>query len=155
MKRIRGAGRDVLLGVTKVLKNSSVKVGYPKGSGKHEGSGLSYAELMFLQEVQGVPSRNGLVRRRPFEVTMRTEGPVIIDNLLKRIANAYIYNNRSTQYTLGWFGNTLSETIKAKFGNKGVLQPNAPMTIRKKGFDSPLIETGDLFNNLHFKVVTK
>jgi hypothetical protein len=84
------------------------------------------------------------------------------------------FTDMVTQKSPGW-GDAVADLLKANdydaqktlgqagFGIKGQLQqqikdtvspPNAPETVRRKGFDKPLIETGHLWNTVDFEVKT-
>lgn len=152
VKRTEGAGRATLLGVTKSLANSKVKVGILSGSGTHPDSGMSYASLMYLQEVKGVRSKDGYIRRRAFEITSRMHGQQLVKQTLKKIKAAYT-SGVSGDEALSVFGRGLSEAIKETFGNPSILPSNAPSTISAKGANTPLVDTGALRDKITFKVI--
>ena len=49
-------------------------------------------------------------------------------------------------------GQQTAAEAKRIIDNGGDLQPNAPSTIAKKGYDKPLYETGELQKNLSYEV---
>ncbi|XAO54232.1 tail completion/neck protein [Yersinia phage vB_YenM_P778] len=156
VKRIQHAGRDTLLGVTKALAASTVKVGYSQDDGIHQDSGMTYAELMYLQEVKGVRSKDGLVRRRAFEVTSRMHSKQIINKLQKKIVQQYRSGNRDASFSLDVFGEELKDKIKRTMGDPSLLPSNAPITIKLKGGrNQPLVDTGALKDKLSYRVTAK
>ena len=63
--------------------------------------------------------------------------------------------NTDPSDTLEAFAKSAQKAIKRGFGNTAILPPNAPSTVKKKGFNAPLVETGDLRDNLAYKISAK
>lgn len=155
VKRIQREGRERLLGVTKALTKSKVSVGFHKDDGIHADSGMSYASLMYLLEVKGVRSTSGLTRRRAFELTVKMHRKELLAKNNQRIKSAYLMNIRNPENIIGFFGEELAKRIKETFGNTGVLPGNSPNTIRIKGRNEPLVDTGALRDKLSYRVTDK
>lgn len=49
-------------------------------------------------------------------------------------------------------GEQMKKDIQKVFGDKSKLAPNAPSTVRKKGHDKPLIDTGKLKSVVNYRV---
>lgn len=82
-----------------------------------------------IQAQLGNIARSGLGKRKPSKALMRMRQK----NMLTALGKSAVKHTR--------------DIIKA-----GSTEPNAPATIRKKGFDHPLFETGVLMKNLDFAV---
>lgn len=61
---------------------------------------------------------------------------------------------KDAKTTLNSLGASLSESMKKRIMNHDYA-PNAMATIRKKGFDHRLVETGDMFQAVSFKPLKK
>ena len=147
VKRVIHPARAKLVGAMKNLQTANAQVGYFQEQGQHS-SGFSYPALMYLQEVIGVPSASGKVYRRLFEITLLEQTK---KNLYKQLSSL----NTDPSNTLEAFAKNTQKVIKRGFGNSAILPPNAPSTVKKKGFNAPLVETGDLRDNLAYKISTK
>lgn len=60
----------------------------------------------------------------------------------------------SVEKTLYDIGEFVEKKLKENLMNK-MPPPNAPRTIRKKGFDHPLLETGQLLNNINHREIRR
>lgn len=139
-----------LISNMKKLNKATASYGYFSEQGTHDSSGMKYAELMHLHEVVGVVSGNGLVQRRPFEIAlMRNTGTMsqeISKNLKGYLKGVYSLDGMLSQSAK--FG---VDITKAIFGDTSQLPSNRPATIAKKGRNEPLVDTGDLVNNMAYK----
>lgn len=154
VKRVIHPARAKLIGAMKNLKKANAQVGYFQEQGRHS-SGFSYPALMYLHEVVGIQSSSGKVYRRLFEITMMLNQRSILEQTKK---NLFIQLNKldiDPTNTLEAFSKNTQKAIKSGFGNSSILPPNSPVTVKQKGFNAPLIETGDLKDKLAYKVSTK
>lgn len=138
----------------KSLVATDVKVGYFADQGQHPEAKMSYPELMYLQEVTGIKTRNGRVHRRVFELTMMIEG-ARLRNKVKTALKRNLISGGSMDQVKEMFGKDASEAIKHNFGNTSLLPSNAPATIARKGRNSPLIETSSLQDKLTHRITKK
>lgn len=138
----------------KSLVATNVKVGYFADQGQHPEAKMSYPELMYLQEVTGIRTRNGRVHRRVFELTMMIEG-ARLRNATKMALKRNLISGGSMDQVKELFGKQASEAIKQNFGNTSLLPSNAPATIARKGRNSPLIETSSLQDKLTHRITKK
>ena len=154
VKRVIHPARAKLVGAMKNLQTANAQVGYFQEQGQHS-SGFSYPALMYLQEVIGVPSASGKVYRRLFEITMMLNRQTLLEQTKKNLYKQLSSLNTDPSNTLEAFAKNAQKEIKRGFGNSAILPPNAPSTVKKKGFNAPLVETGDLRDNLAYKISTK
>lgn len=138
----------------KSLVKTNVKVGYFADQGQHPEAKMNYPELMYLQEVKGIRTRNGRVYRRVFELTMMIEGSRLRNNVKVALRRNLISGGNMDQVK-ELFGKQASEAIKQNFGNTSLLPSNAPATIARKGRNSPLIETSSLQDKLTHRITKK
>lgn len=154
VKRVKHPARDKLVGAMKNLRTAKAQVGYFQEQGRHS-SGFSYPALMYLQEVIGVPSSSGKVHRRLFEITMMMNNRRILEQTKRNLKKQLNGLESNPTKTLEVFAKNTQAAIKKGFGNSAILPPNAPSTVKKKGFNAPLIETGELRDELSYKISTK
>lgn len=129
------------------LKKLRVAIGYQQGQGTSE-DGVDMADIAMWNELgtSGAPSR-------PF---LRKS---VDENEEKIIVFGQLQAKRLTQ------GATAQEILTALGAmQKGLVQekivdgnyaPNAPSTIRKKGSDKPLIDTGRMRQSVNFVITEK
>lgn len=145
--------RAKLKSMLQSMKKTTLKVGYFADQGLHH-SGMNYPSLMYLQEVQGVRSRDGRVHRRAFEITMQEHGRELTDQLTGKLMGAFDrMSNPENAYEA--FCKKTQQQIQATFGDSSLLPANSPATIKRKGFNAPLIETSDLQKHLTYKINKK
>lgn len=145
--------RDKLKNTLREMKSMSLKVGYFADQGLHN-SGMNYPSLMYLQEVTGVHSKSGRVHRRAFEVTMMAHRRELIDTLTGKLKGA-ISSGASVMPAYEAFCQKTQKEIQNTFGDSGLLPANSPATIKRKGFNAPLIETSDLKKHLTYRINKK
>lgn len=154
VKRVIKPGREKLVKTVKSLVATDVKVGYFADQGMHPEAHMTYPELMYLQEVTGIRTRNGKVHRRLFELTMMIEGRRLRNNTMAALRKVLI-SGGNTDSVKELFGKQAKEAIKQNFGNTSLLPSNAPATIARKGKNSPLIETSSLKDKLTYRITKK
>ena len=154
VKRVANPARARLLGTVKNLKKNKAQVGYFREQGLHS-SGFTYPALMYLHEVIGISTKSGKVYRRAFEMTSMFMRKTLQDNVNKDLNRLFKSGNIDPTNVLENFATSLSNGIKSTFGNPSILPSNSPFTIKQKGANTPLVETGELRDNLAYKVTTK
>lgn len=150
----RPAGVQLLKDLNNLHKESA-QYGYFAEQKKHAdnrqtGDQIGYADMMYHFEVNGVYSKEGLIKRRPFELAVMQQ-----ESLLKQGIHSALFtyfntghNAKSTLESVAKVGIAIT---KAYFGDSTKLPPNAQATIAKKGKDAPLVETGELVGNMAYK----
>lgn len=76
------------------------------------------------------------------------------DNYLRELADAedaYIIDGVSPEHALDALGQSVVEDIQDRI-TAHIDPPNAPSTIERKGSDTPLVDTGRLFNAINYRI---
>lgn len=140
---------DIDLGFAEIIRNvreldgKTVKAGILKDAGK-EPNGTSLVDVAIYNEfgTSRIPSRPFLrIATDRNKTTWQNEAERIVDKVFAR------YNPN-----FSILGRRMVENIRDVIGNKSLLAPNAPATIRKKGHDKPLIDKGKLKSSVAYEV---
>lgn len=135
------------------LQNEKVFYGYFAEQGSHSEWNIDYAELMAIHEygTEDIPARP------VFSITLfqakNSRNPVIKSALSK-----YFYKLETSfdpNRPLADIGQGFGRMTGDKFGDSNVLIPNADYTVSEKGFDSPLVWTGELRANIAYKTTIR
>ena len=136
---------DNLMKRLKDLEEQEVLIGVTEREGIHQPSGMSYVDMLKLHSA-GVPSKNIPSR----DVALWSLLTFDDHKLLKQDLTKYLSNIEKRRAPMApkdvvkrW-SEAMWKQGYDMFGNLNYLEGNAYSTIKKKGFDSPLIETGDL-----------
>jgi hypothetical protein len=134
----------------KKLKKATAQYGYFSEQGMHSEADMSYASLMYLMEVIGVESRSGLIKRRPFELAVQ-RNQVDLSNAVFRSLESFLCNGTGLNVMLEQAAKAGIGITKTYFGDASKLPSNSPATIKRKGKNAPLIDTGELLDNMAYK----
>lgn len=157
IEKKQGGGFDKLREYLEGLSGQSVEVGYFAEQGAHPSTKntqrWSFAQLMAYHELYA--DENGTQLRPIFGDMVRRDSAKLRRGLLelykKQLRGVYKRNGASTPvHTLEGSGTLIAGLIRKRFGIRS-LAKNMPSTIRKKGFNSPMIETGELRDALSIK----
>ena len=140
------------------IDRQHVDIGYFREQGKHpEATHLTYPELMAIHELRS-PFKDGAydsMYRPAFKfATIIYKYKFIADNdkvLTEYFNKCATSASQPTRTMLDKIGINGIKMIKPVFGDRGILNSNRPSTVRKKGFNKPLIEYGYLREALAFK----
>lgn len=142
----------------KILKNlykfsrKDLLVGVPQAkTERDENEGITNAELMFIH-TKGSPIKN-IPPRPTIEPTIEEEKERISKDFATALKGV-LSGNTDGKKELEKIGIYTVNKIKAKFGSED-LAPNAPSTIKAKGSDKPLIDTGQLRNAVTYVIRNK
>lgn len=140
------------------LVKSKVESGYFSEQGEHytyDSKGnlkvsMPYVDLIAMQEY-GTTSQGGNIPARPIRDTTL----LYLKNPMKSYAKAlsgYFYGNTDLRKTLDIGGQVIGLTAQNLFGIAiGKIEGNARSTIEIKGFDAPLVDSGDLMEKWAYK----
>ena len=140
--------KSIMEETTKTIngKQYLLEVGVPSDKKERDDEGVTNAELMFFHE-NGAPLRN--IPKRPvlaISIDYIERMGVLNKNLGKAI-DIYFKSNKIEDFEkqlnilASKTENVAREII---YQNQGVLKPNAPSTIRKKGENYPLFDSSHL-----------
>lgn len=149
VKRTVLPARERLLSSARKLNANELAVGYFADQGVHPGSQMTYPELMYLQEVKGVRTADGVVHRRLFETTANIYRQEILSTIRGSLKRNFSSNPKQVYTDTG---NLIKARLTDGFGNLAIMPGNAASTVAKKGFNAPLVETGDLKHKLQSRV---
>lgn len=127
------------------LDGMEVVAGMLKDSGKAE-NGASYVDIAAWNEygTRRIPSRPFI---RISADTNRQKWAKIAQQCVNNVIDG-----DSPRDAAQVIGHRMVEDIRKVFGDKSKLAPNAPSTIKKKGHDKPLIDTGKLKATVNYRV---
>lgn len=138
-----------LFGRASVTSNQAVYVGVlPENADMPESHGTDLLEYAAINEFgQGhVPERSFL--RSTFDENRETIRKMMVQDVNRIIDGTYTEDKM-----LRRVGGFLSKKVRSKVeagGEPFIL--NAPSTVRKKGFNKPLIETGNLLSSIGYRI---
>lgn len=139
-----------------VLDGIQVLVGIPQEKASRDGETLTNAELAFIH-TNGSPVNN--IPPRPFLQPAIEKNKDKVNEINKQIAVESLSGNRDKAYQLAESQGLFAQAQAKKYITQGNnLAPNKPATIKKKGSDRPLIDTGAidsgaLVNSITYVVV--
>lgn len=142
----------------KEAKGSKVEAGWFEsdryGSTKKSATGVQVAKIARINEFGATITRGKTtyeIPARPFMrgawLAFRTDRQKIQYSIAKKIIDKKMTGDQA----MGAIGNILEGYIVASI-KKGGWQGNAASTIKKKGFDKPLIDTGHMWKTVTSKV---
>ena len=149
--RITGEGKEFFKQIAK-LQKLQVRVGYERG--KHSktdenGEEVDYCDIALFNELG---TSNG-IPERPF-MMQSVEGNASQIDAACKDALAQIPKGETAEQILKMLGNMQKGLVQQTIVS-GTFVENAPSTVKKKGSDKPLIETGGLRNNVAFVICEK
>lgn len=127
--------------IAKGMSPGKLDVGFMSGATYPDGTPV--AQVAFWNEfgTSRAPSR-------PFFRSMITKESAGWPELLGKAAVSTGYNTRQT---LGLIGEKINDDLKSSIVGWQD-PPNAPGTIAKKGFNKPLVDTGDMLRSTTYRV---
>ena len=144
MATISGGSKliSALDGIAKsVTKAATLKVGFLEGSTAPNGQSMPLRAALNEFGTSRMPPRPFF---RSMVAAKSGEWPSAIGNLL-------VANNYDAQKTLDQTGVAIKEQLQQSIRDL-VSPPLAESTVRKKGFDKPLIEHGDMLRAVSYQV---
>lgn len=132
------------------MKNFDLLVGVPQEEAEREDNEITNAQLMFIHS-EGSPVHN-IPPRPVIDITLKEEKGKINEKFKKALN--IVLGGGSPRVELEKLGIYVVNKIKAKFGSED-LAPLKPATIKAKGSDRPLIDTGQLRNSITYIVRKK
>lgn len=123
------------------LKDYEIYIGIPMESNSASSdSSIRLAELLYIHE-NGSPVR-GIPARPVLEASMNHNKELISENVEKVLKYATDGNLDGLKTAMEKLGLLVSGKAKSYFTEGNAWAPNTPETIKRKGSDKPLIDTG-------------
>lgn len=131
---------DKRLADVQYLASNEVVVGLPRGEG---GGSLTYPNGASVLDVaiwnvfgtrRGIPARDFLA-----EATRKILSSNVPTSIVKRVTDGSISPEKALKQLAAYAEGEVKRAI-----TDGVYEPNKPITIKRKGSDKPLIDTGKL-----------
>lgn len=141
----------------KKLESQTVEWGFLYGT--HSKADMSFAALAWLLE-EGSRSNSGgwsIPPRPAFKSTISTiqHSPSFEHEMSKKVGN-YIYGKSSSTYLMNELGDFAvdlhKDTMLSWITSGSQNRHNSPVTISIKGFDKPFTETGELVQNVKYRI---
>lgn len=135
------------------IDGQHIKYGYFKEQGQHTYADMYYVDLMAIHEYGSVDAGFGVIPPRPVfqiainEIKVRDYKTVLrpLESMFNRIGG-----DKSVDQVLDRIGYNFARKTQSIFGSDK-LADNSPATIDSKGFNSPLIWTGELSANMAYE----
>lgn len=145
--RITAQGRHFFAELER-LRRLQVRVGFQQGQAFSE-EGVDMVDIAAWNEVG-----NAHTPARPFLRKSVDENETMINNFCQQQLRELTEGRISSQSVLSRIGAMQVGLVQEKITD-GDYVPNAPSTIRKKGSDKPLIDTGRMRQSVHFVIQLK
>lgn len=140
----------------KAAKDGRVKVGVlaDDSKGGEDHGGLTVAELAVVLHFGTAPDAEGDQRipARPFLQMAFDQQREELGKLGARLMAEVILGERDQDKALGLLGAKLAAEAKKVITVGNQLAPNAPATVKAKGSDRPLVDTGRLLNAITWAI---
>lgn len=149
--------KSIIEETTKTINDKQylLEVGVVSDKKRKKDNGVTNAELMFIHE-NGAPLQN-IPKRPVLSISIDyIERMGVLNKNLDRAIDIYFNSNKIEEFEkqlnvlASKTENVAREII---YQNQGVLVPNAPSTIRKKGESHPLFDTGQLARSIIGRIV--
>ena len=138
----------------KELQKSESFVGYDISQGIHKESNMPYTNLMALMSA-GYSPKN--LPARPIMLYAANAYPLEDSSMKKDLTKYFTQIDKSkapisvTQINENWV-NGYAQVALMMFGSTTIFESNASRTIAQKGFNAPLVDKGDLRDNLGYRI---
>lgn len=134
-----------------VVNNRTIAWGYPNPNEMHEASGEKLSDVAKWNN-EGTKDKNGQehIPRREFMTISYLIAGEEMDKYTRQIALGV--EKDSVNKAMDFVSKQLADTVRTAIGDFDYAA-NAPSTISRKSSDTPLIETGELYNKASGKVL--
>lgn len=145
------SGLDAIERDIKTVTSSELTVGLHSDSGHYPGvkgkQGLSLVDVYMINAYGLAPN---MAPPRPFmDITLMLYGDKIERGMLEVLDGAITGNPTSSLVAIGKYATKCMYDVVY---SKQYLQPNAPKTIKEKGFDWPMVRTHQMIESLNYKI---
>lgn len=142
----KGVSLQDLKRFTEQLAGKELNAGVLRTAGKEKKTGADLVDVATWNEygTEHIP-------KRPFMRIAERRNEKKWQKLAEGVAEKAI-EGMGVDQGLDLLGNQIVGDIQEVIGNRNLLAPNAPGTIKQKGSDAPLIDTGQLRQSISFEV---
>ena len=130
--------------------NTSIEVGWVQAGQRHADTKLTVPQLAAVQEYGAVAGHGAVIPPRPMlRTTVRKRGKQWIaqaEALSKQVLKGKKINAEEI------FGALVADDVKAMINDSKNWIPNATATVRRKGKNTPLIDTGAMRDAVDYRV---
>lgn len=130
--------------------NTSIEVGWIQAGQRHEDTKLTVPQLAAVQEYGAVAGNGAVIPPRPMlRTAVRKRGKQWIkqaEELSKAVMAGKVKGAEEI------FGALVADDVKAMINDSSNWTPNAPATVRRKGKNTPLIDTGAMRDAVDYRV---
>ena len=150
--------KSIVEETTKTISNKQylLEVGVISDKKRKKDNGVTNAELMFIHE-NGSPMRN-IPKRPVLSISIDyIERMGVLNKSLDKAIDVYFKSNKIEEFEKQLKILALKTENVAReiiYQNQGILASNSPSTIRKKGDNHPLFDTGQLARSITGRIVT-
>ena len=129
------------------LSQKALAVGVLPTAGKDKDTGADLIDIATWNEYG-----TSRIPQRPFMRTAEKQNGEQWLSLAEGVAEKIIEGKFAEEQGLEIIGNRMVGDIQKVIGDRSLLAPNAPSTIKRKGSDAPLIDSGNLRQSISFEV---
>ena len=139
------------------LEGTHIEVGIFKDASPilHERSKMHPAKLLAMHEN---PPEGATFRPRPVLTASKAKITKVsrknMPNVVARAFKKFFFRGRISDKALyGRVPSKVEEAVKSTFGDTSLLASNMDSTVKRKGFDKPMVETGSLQGSIEARVI--
>lgn len=148
--RLNAAGQRLYKQINK-LKEGQVFVGFPEGEATHTGPNGESADMALIAAYNEFGTST--TPARPF-LKQTIDGNKDKIKAMSEQTVKDIADGKSAEQCLKQLGAYGVKLVQETIAN-GSFEPNAPQTVKKKGSDKPLIDTGQMRQSVHYIIRKK
>lgn len=134
------------------LGNVRIMAGWVRPGQKHGDTKLTMAQLAYVMEYGAKVGKKTYIPPRPM---LRMTGRLKSKNWVQqagKLAKSVLEGKSKGSTVPHKLGSLIADDIKSVMNTSILFTPNAPSTVRKKGKNTPLIDTGELRDAVDYVV---
>ena len=134
------------------LGNVRIMAGWVRPGQKHGDTKLTMAQLAYVMEYGAKVGKKTYIPPRPMlRITGRLKSKSWVQQAGK-LAKSVLEGKKNAADAPAILGQTIADDIKSVMNTSILFTPNAPSTVREKGKNTPLIDTGELRDAVDYVV---
>ena len=137
--------------------NTVVEVGWVRAGERHADTTLTMPQLAAVQEFGANIAHKStgavtIIPPRPMLRTATKQKAKKWVEYAEGLSKAVLKGNMKQQGAINMFGQLVADDIKGVINDRKNWVPNAPSTVRRKGKNTPLIDTGSMRDAVDYRV---